>query len=480
MECKKCAKEVVEGATFCPYCGARADGKIVCKACGTLNQDDYSYCIKCGARIDGKTVCANCGSAYEGNFCPSCGQAGEPVKRAEKKASTNGGLLSKVLGIVSGGCMMLGVLFSLIFSFFISIKGKAGAIVTAEVQNIFHFFGDYYKELDEVEAATTGMTKWFQDTIKGQATLVGIVGTVLCAAILICVLTFATIAIVKYVRGWVTKKENNSHAWALGTVLTYFGGVASYFAFNRILLDYSGTEIQTALSGGTTAGVVLCAIVATAGLVLRVVSQGKALWAKKNLSKVVCSIVGVALAGVLLALMQGASIVFELVEGTEVMTVNMGVGYFTLMAAVASGSSWGADSDRVGEFLKYEQATRDISVVLVFGLIALIVLIAMVVFAVLAIRAQASGVTGGKRSGLAWAICLVACSVTYLVFNIIVVEKFFDALILAIEASTTATGTQSFSYTVNYAIAICCIVFSILLLATSIVRTVFARKSENE
>ena len=136
MECKKCGMPTVEGATFCGYCGERIDGKKACAFCGQFNDEGQAFCVYCGARIDGKKVCKNCGSLYETNFCPTCGyselkkpQSTQPKKdtQPKKEKKSGKGLFAKILDIASNGSLMLGVIFAMIFVFFI------GLVTTAEI-----------------------------------------------------------------------------------------------------------------------------------------------------------------------------------------------------------------------------------------------------------------------------------------------------------------------------------------------------------
>ena len=73
MNCVKCGFEVPDGGTFCPNCGARADGKKKCINCKSLINETAVYCTFCGARVDGKKVCDACGEVFDGKFCPKCG-----------------------------------------------------------------------------------------------------------------------------------------------------------------------------------------------------------------------------------------------------------------------------------------------------------------------------------------------------------------------------------------------------------------------
>ena len=162
MECRKCGTPAVEGAAYCSNCGARLDGKKPCKACGKLNDESFAYCVYCGTRIDGKKVCSSCGNAYEGNFCPVCGQAdlnksqnGNASVRTEGKSVF--GTVRKIFDIVGGGAGMLAVAFALIFVFFIGVVDRNGTNGD-EAMGIFYYFGDFFKEVKELDLSGESTT----------------------------------------------------------------------------------------------------------------------------------------------------------------------------------------------------------------------------------------------------------------------------------------------------------------------------------
>ncbi len=53
MKCSKCGQQLVDGAAFCMFCGAKA-GKL-CPKCGTELPDVAMFCYKCGANLNAPT-----------------------------------------------------------------------------------------------------------------------------------------------------------------------------------------------------------------------------------------------------------------------------------------------------------------------------------------------------------------------------------------------------------------------------------------
>jgi uncharacterized membrane protein YvbJ len=54
--CLSCGREVPEGATFCPYCGATVPTRPQART------PEESFCAECGARLrEGARFCAKCG-----------------------------------------------------------------------------------------------------------------------------------------------------------------------------------------------------------------------------------------------------------------------------------------------------------------------------------------------------------------------------------------------------------------------------------
>lgn len=65
MVCKKCSATIPDDGTFCPNCGARADGNKVCPNCNKLIPDESIFCTYCGTRIITKKPDSNANETNE-------------------------------------------------------------------------------------------------------------------------------------------------------------------------------------------------------------------------------------------------------------------------------------------------------------------------------------------------------------------------------------------------------------------------------
>jgi len=76
--CVKCGQSIDPDAKFCPECGASQEGS--CPGCGAKVDADAKFCPKCGAKIEGSAdlgkKCPKCGrEVHDGaKFCPACGE----------------------------------------------------------------------------------------------------------------------------------------------------------------------------------------------------------------------------------------------------------------------------------------------------------------------------------------------------------------------------------------------------------------------
>lgn len=499
MECKKCGMPTVEGATFCGYCGERIDGKKACAFCGQFNDEGQAFCVYCGARIDGKKVCKNCGSLYETNFCPTCGysELKKPQSTQPKKEKKSGkGLFAKILDIASNGSLMVGVIFAMIFVFFI------GLVTTAEIpplkysesNDIFYFFGDFYKDMKDINVDDMGLTKWFKNLINGQVTTFGIIGTVLSALTILSVVAFGVVAIVKYILSWTTKTEQKVEGWAIACILSFFVGVALFFAYGYATAEMSlsgalkeyldgDLGVATKFNGSTVTAIVFCAIFLGLGIIFNLLGKGKAPWLGKALLVTIFTLVAVLFAGVLLILAENSVLSIGLVW--DIKYEGKALGLDAIVQAGFLGFNVVVDMLLAGTLDpamdNYRAITQTLSAVNVYNLLSQLFVIALIVLAGLAVYSNVRGATGNKNSGLAWSICAVVVSVVLLVLTILAqagVEKIVDLLLET--AGPEANAILDNPVKGKLGVAICSVVFSVLLMALTIVRSVFAKKAAME
>ena len=477
MECKKCGTPAIAGASFCANCGARVDGKKACEACGQFNDENNVYCVYCGTRMDSKTACETCGTVYEGNFCPACGHAKAETRKPAKKTGESKGLFKKICDIVSGGSMIFGVLCSFIFVFFIGLilRGNFDGDMS-ESDNIFYFFGDFYKDLKDLDGSGGEMTPWFENLIKGQAISYGVIGTVISALTILCVVGFGTVAVVKYILGWVNKKESKIDGWAIACGLSFLVGAALFYAHIHLAMKVELYDEEmfgvTKFTGATVAGIVLVVVALGIGVVARMLTKGKELWKNGGIIKTTLAIVGVVLAGVLLALAQNSAFAI----GMEIEEVEMELKA-TFMVANLAGDILGAMS-LTPEMANYYDITETLNTVNVYNTISQLLTVALAVFAALAIAGHLRGAMGKKNFGLVWSICSAAVSVALLIFSILAFSGMESIIDLLLEETGGKMPNDALEG--EFGVAICGVVFSMVLTAVSVVRGVFVKKTAVE
>lgn len=165
MNCPKCGTANPEDAVFCSDCGERVDGKKHCMKCGRLIDEKNLYCNYCGTRQDGKTVCKKCGNAFEGSFCPFCGEkeaeiAATAVAAAPRAAAK--GSADKALSVVQTSLVFTGIVLLFVFSFFIGITGSvvSSDATLKSTDSTFYFLIGTWKDvsavLEELRLANNG------------------------------------------------------------------------------------------------------------------------------------------------------------------------------------------------------------------------------------------------------------------------------------------------------------------------------------
>ncbi len=473
MECKKCGTPAIEGASFCANCGARVDGKKACESCGQFNDENNTYCVYCGTRIDGKTACEACGTVYEGNFCPACGYARAEMSKPAKKTVESKGLFKKICDIVSGGSMIFGVLCSLIFVFFIGLimRGNFDGDMS-ESENIFYFLGDFYKDLN-LDGSSGEMTEWFENLIRGQVISYGVIGTVISALTILCVVGFGTVAAVKYILGWVNKKESKIDGWAIACGLSFLVGAALFYAHMRLAMKVELYDEElygvTKFTGATVAGIVLVVTALGVGVIARLLTKGRELWKNGGIIKTALAIVGVVLAGVLLALAQNSAFAI----GMDIEEVEMELKA-TFMITNLAGDILGA-ATLTPEIANYYEITETLNTVNVYNTVSQLLTVALAVFAALTIAGHLRGVMGKKNLGLVWSICSAALSVALLIFSILAfsgMENIIDLLLEELGGTMPRDALEG-----EFGVAICGVVFSMVLTAVSVIRAVFVKKT---
>ncbi len=466
MNCKKCGFSNPEGASFCVSCGSRVDGKVACPKCGSMNDSGYVFCPTCGARTDGKTVCSKCGSAYEGRFCPMCGNSAvakevaatavKPAKAPNAQAAATDakqeGTFAKICKHVSAGAWLAAAAFALIFVFLIGVVPIMGG-VTMDYDglnlNFFYYFGDYFdtlpkgEELEALELLDNGASARIM--ILGY--LPGILCALIAAASMICAVVFASIAIYKFVMAYVKKTENESKKWAIATIVTFLTGAVLFYMMNAELLEGRGIEKGCVFNGGTTAGIVLIAIFGIIAIVSGMIRDIMANGIKGKIPALVWYVLGLAFTGVLLGVAKGT--MFTVAEEGD----SAGYGF----------SKWLYSLNEGWLMLTDEELLSSLRLMNIFGTLAQLAVLAVGFFAAMALYDTLRDADHRKSLNLTWAILSLVGSGLVLVLTILTASQYSE--LMGGEEIEVAMGMP-----------ICCIIFSILTLVVAIARVSIINK----
>ena len=469
MVCKKCGNEVFdENAVYCNACGSRLDGKKMCSACKKPNEESATYCAYCGERLDGKTVCASCQTAYHGQFCPTCGKSSACATGQTGARVYNRERIFKAFDVVGSGLMMLGVLFSLIFVFLISVSVDISLINMQEFEgdtsvSIFDYFGKYYNEMGEYPIEI----KWFYETMSAQELIMGIFGTVIVSLTLCAVVGFAVVAIVIYVRNWMGISERRADKWALASIISFFSGVVLFYGLHKFMMDYSGFTIGFKLSPATIWGVVLCSVALVCGVVCKLIGKAKELVKPKKYVIVALSLLGIAFCATLFALFGNFSILSEMTVAKETFDVAGGAFMGNILMIICAE-------------LKMEHLSRGNETDLIYAnvdafvilntVIQILLILAVIAIFICVIQKLGNLFSEKQRVVLPWAIAVAVLAVGCLVLSIIAKNYLTEIYELDISISSTIAASVP-DLKAGLLMPILLVVFSVLNFAMACVQT---------
>ncbi len=466
MVCKKCGTAVLDdGATYCSACGSRLDGKKACISCGKLNDVDFTYCVYCGERMDGKTVCSACGTAYNGQFCHSCGksegkqeQVTARTRIKEEEESVCGkGKICKVFDIVSGGFLMAGVLFALIFVFLISLTAEVapmsviGRLGVSENVSIFDYFGKYYKDLGELGAGYT----WFEKLLYNNQLNFGIIATGLVVVTLSAVVGFAITATVIYVRNWMGLTKRKADKWALATIFSFLAGVIAFFGLHKVALNYTEEEVyklSLITTSATNWGLVLSAIALIGGGACKIVAGGKENLRARKIVGFSLSLVSIVFCCLLFVFIGNYATDLGLRMGEGLINIKSGNMYSNELAISIFGA---LGSSLKGEL--YRDLTLYLETFIVLSTAIQVLLLAtLLAIIVCTIENFKNFFENKKTSGLAMAIVTAAFALGCLILHI-VANGCLNTLLEIVEAEENGVKVIA-----SFVSPICLFVFSIL------------------
>ncbi len=465
MECLKCGASVLEdNAVFCHECGARLDGKITCPKCGQLIDDKYAYCVFCDTRIDQNTN----KTPYDKAFTK---QDEQPATKETGKAwSTVFAWMRAVTGMTLA---LLSLVFVFLIGFQVDLTGQAVAFseidFDAGQENIklFYYFGEAYKEIAELK----DMIQVGWDTPITGAYIHAVMGTVISAVTIACVIGFAATAIVYFIMFFIKKVENNSAKWAVRSVVAYFVGCIALKVLNYCLVEINLTSPQKPSWGkplnatiaidfdiATKIGLILCIVGVALYVIFNCIKQGRSGITKTKLFKFGFGVLAATFAIVVCAVGQNAIVgtLITLSAGSE-----QNLKFAITMSQLPFVTFLYSFFD--GQFLFIEEYSK-LDTSHTFAVVQEIMTLGIVVCSLCAIAARIFETEGKTKGTLLFAILTVAFSVAQLIAGIVSHSVMYE-----LYSRVLGGGTVIMTTTLILDNSIITLIFAVLLLATSII-----------
>lgn len=451
MNCPSCGTENIEDAVYCMRCGRRLDGTAECPHCKKRIPAEADFCIYCGKRVtDGSAVSAAAVAAETAATAaePSSEQAAVSVPRspAEKDSTAGGsaktarrGLTQKILRTCAASLSLALAAVSLLFVFFIGVSAEIDGTVANT--DLYYYFGGAYSDITGLLLNAGEYTAFFNTTLHVQA----ICGTVLSALTLACVAALAIAGAVYDIRT-LTGKSKGGGCLSVYAYLAYLAFAVLFLANNG---GSAGTIITAALNGATKAGVALGAVLLAARFGCNLAADPKKCIAN-GLPVAVLSFCAAAAGCVLLGV--ASAPLFGLnYDGLAAGSLGpLGLLIFFVMYP----------ADTIGEGTEYS--------LLALMTVSFLLLCALVLLAAVCIRKGLAGALAEKsRGGVGCAAAVAACAIALLVVSVI-------------GADILVTSLRISGYSATYTVPIVLVVFSLILLALQIARTVFSLRNKSD
>lgn len=484
MECLRCGASILEdGAVFCPECGARLDGKASCPTCGQWIEAKYAYCVFCGAKVNKKNTDKSCNLEQDGAFPPACGTTLAENNEASV-SNENGKRRNSTFAWIRAGLGITLTLLSLVFVFMIGFQsflaGDALAFVEMGLDSdpqtikLFYYFSDAYKEISSLKEVLL-----FQSELPIIAAYIhAIMGTVISAATISCVVGFAVPAIINFVKFIITKVENNSGKWAVRSVIAYLAGCTALYVLNFCTLDLHlvireslnvGTVLEGVMTIGfdivTIVGIVLCSVFLALYAIVNYIKRGRAWKSKETVFNCIFGVLTAAFAIVACAVGQNASV------GTAI-TITEGFSQnikFAMSQLPFSSFLVSFIEPQIFSFFDSPYVSQ-MNTSYAFALVQEIMMLGVVACSLCAIAARIFETEGKTNGTLLFSILTAAFSIAQLIAGIV-----SQSIMHNLCGELIAGGSKAVTTTLIVSNAVIALVFAGLQLITSIIHSTIAK-----
>lgn len=431
MICKNCNTYNPEHSKFCIACGARIDK--TCPACGTENPDDAVYCHNCGVKLD---------------------SGPDPNAKKGIPLSID---IPKVMRTVSYSIAIALAIISVVFTIFMGCKAASdfNSPLYTEIKNadLFYYFGKIYKDISSQYDYVIG-NEYYSDMYRNTLYLSAIIGTVICAATLITVLTLSIKAIVNCVRSIKGTSDKGGKS-AIGAFAAFVVGSLCLLALMNARVSYSeygvSIDVSSKLNDTTIIGVVLGCILTAVYFISALLAQGRKILNKQFIISGLLGLCSIVLLIVILVLLLVPAIS---IIGTDI-PVKMSYAQYLIVDIVRYICRFPDSYDGMPNAL----------LTIIMALLSYIIICFIAIRIVMMIVSQMHKMTDSNgekiRGSLSGGITIFVASVALLVCSLITYNNWLEII-----------GYNDSETYVSYTPLIGIVVMSALLLSLEIVRKV--------